>query len=299
MQFTDAIESFKSHLKYVRNVSEHTVRNYLIDLYAFQTFCEKKDLTQITKQDIRLFLSHLYDQKAKNQTILRKLSSLRSFFTFAVKNKWLTASPLLDIESPKREKLLPVTLTMDQVDLFFSQPDTNSYLGIRDRTMMELFYSSALRISEIVALNREDVHVKSMQIKVSGKGKKQRVIPMTANATEWLTRYLYHPKRCLNTKTHQGQKDSHAIFLNKWGKRISVRSVDRFFQKYLKSSQLFERVTPHKIRHTIATHWLENGMDLKTIQTLLGHEVLTTTTVYTHVSTKLKKQVYDQAHPRS
>lgn len=299
MQFLNAIETFEKHLKYVRNVSEHTIRNYLMDLYAFQKFCEKKDLENIFKQDIRKFLAHLHDQQAKNQTILRKLSTLRSFFKFAVTNKWLSVSPLLDIESPKREKLLPITLTIEQVDFFFSQPDIETYLGIRDRSMMELFYSSALRISEVVALNREDIHFKSMQIKVSGKGKKQRIIPITPSACKWLMSYVCHPERRLDTKKHKKQNDPYAIFLNKWGKRISVRSVDRFFQKYLRSSQLFEKITPHKIRHTIATHWLENGMDLKTIQTLLGHEVLSTTTVYTHVSTKLKKEVYDRAHPRS
>ena len=156
---------------------------------------------------------------------------------------------------------------------------------------MELFYSSGLRLSELIGLNRRDFDAKNLVLNVFGKGKKQRQAPITETAADWIVRYLNHPER--------EEKDPQAIFLNKWGTRLTPRSVDRNFAGYLKASGLSDRVTPHTIRHTIATHWLENGMDLKTIQMLLGHTSLATTTIYTHVSPKLKRAVYDKTHPRA
>jgi integrase/recombinase XerC len=162
---------------------------------------------------------------------------------------------------------------------------------------MELFYSSGLRISELVGLNKPDFDTVNLTLRVKGKGKKERVIPITKNAAAWINSYLNHPERAMDSDRHQAEKNHDAIFLNKWGERLSVRSVDRNFQFFLKQSGLASKATPHTIRHTIATHWLENGMDLKTIQILLGHSSLSTTTIYTQVSTKLKKVVYDKAHP--
>lgn len=224
---------------------------------------------------------------------------MRSFFKFALQKKWIEHSPIEDIDSPKREKKLPVSLNYDQVQLLFQQPDVENYLGYRDRVMMELFYSSGLRLSELVGLSREDLDLNRKMMKIFGKGKKQRNIPMTQTAADWVRNYLNHPMRKIDTPIHKSEDDGKAIFLNKWGKRISTRSVDRAFRRYLKMSGLSEKITPHTIRHTIATHWLENGMDLKTIQMLLGHESLATTTIYTHVSPRIKREVYDKAHPRA
>jgi integrase/recombinase XerC len=156
-----------------------------------------------------------------------------------------------------------------------------------------------LRDSELAGLNRCDFDEKNRILQILGKGKKERHIPITQSAAKWISDYLNHPQREVNGKSHRAQQDVGAIFLNKWGSRITVRSVDRNFAKYLKASGLPSSVTPHTIRHTIATHWLEKGMDLKTIQVLLGHSSLGTTMIYTKVSTRLKKEVYDKAHPRA
>jgi len=225
--------------------------------------------------------------------VLRRLSSLRSFYKFALREKLVAASPLDEIESPKKEKKLPVSLQYAQVELLLAQPDLSSHLGFRDRAIMELFYSSGLRLSELVGLNRKDFDMNGLVLRVLGKGKKVRQVPITATAAKWMQDYLVHPERS------SVEQDSQAIFLNKWGTRLTSRSVDRQFAAYLRASGLSERVTPHTIRHTIATHWLEHGMDLKTIQLLLGHASLSTTTIYTHVSPKLKRAVYDKAHPRA
>lgn len=290
MDFSQAMEQFLTHLTLAKGVSEHTIRGYRLDLTSFIRF-EALSLEKISKREIRRYLSHLYEQKASTRTVLRRLSALRSFFRHAVREKWVSENPLEDIDSPKKEKRLPVSISYDQVQHLLSQPDTSSYLGFRDRAIMELFYSSGLRLSEVAGLNRRDFDARNLILNIFGKGKKQRQAPITQTAADWLQRYLNHPER--------DEKDSQAIFINKWGKRITVRSIDRNFAAYLKASGLSERITPHTIRHTIATHWLENGMDLKTIQLLLGHTSLATTTIYTHVSSKLKREVYDRTHPRA
>ncbi len=318
MDFNKSVKSYLKYLEMVKNVSIHTIRNYTIDFDAFKEYIElnilklksasKKilaseegsfSINQINKWVIRNYLSSLYDKKMKNKTIMRRISSLRSFFRYLMKEKLIDKNPMEEIESPKKEKALPRALLYDQIVHLFNMCDVNTYLGLRDRAIMELFYSSALRLSELVDLDRQDFDETSLLINVYGKGKKQRVVPITKTAAQWIKKYLYHEQRDLDTKEHKKQKVNDAIFLNRFGKRITVRSIDRNFKRYLKLSGFDENITPHTIRHTIATHWLENGMDLKTIQMLLGHSNLGTTTIYTHVSTKLKRKVYDQTHPRA
>ncbi|MCX6988373.1 MAG: tyrosine recombinase XerC [Chlamydiae bacterium] len=305
--FTKQLELFITYLHVVKNVSVHTTRNYRLDLEGFKKHLDSQDkdlevgglfsVDRVSKRVIRNYLAHLKACSVAKRTVLRRLSALRSFYRYLVKEKVLEQSPLDDIESPKLEKSLPTSLTYDQIDYLFAQPDQVSYLGFRDRCIMELFYSSGLRVSELIGLNREDVDLRNRLLRVQGKGKKQRVVPITKSAAEWIHNYLTHPERSIDQADHKAEKDSKAVFLNKWGDRLTVRSVDRKFDEYLKKSGLAGKVTPHTIRHTIATHWLEKGMDLKTIQVLLGHSSLATTTIYTHVSARLKKEVYDKAHP--
>lgn len=319
-----AAYQFLNYLRSVKNASEHTVRNYAIDLNALKIFLEKDletkpekirydapyevrdseqdeqlSLLQIDRKLLRLFLADLAEKQTQKRTIVRRLSSLRTFFKFCVRQKILEQSPAEELESPKLDKRIPLSLSYDQIQRLFDQPDTGCYLGFRDRCIMELFYSSGLRVSELVALNRSDLDTEALLIRLKGKGKKERVIPITKNAADWITAYLEHPERHKDLDGHLAEVDSEAIFLNRIGTRITTRSVDRKFDKYLTASGLAANITPHTIRHTIATHWLENGMDLKTIQLLLGHTSLATTTIYTHVSPKLKKEVYDKAHPRA
>ncbi len=295
MSFLELVERFIEYMRLMKNASEHTLRAYKSDLDAFYRFLKKEklptDLKDISKREIRFFLGELTQEKKSTKTVLRRLSSLRSLYRYGLREKRVERSPLDDIESPKKGKKLPVSITYSQVELLLSQPDTETYLGYRDRVMMELLYSSGLRLSELTGLNCEDFDERSETLNIFGKGKKQRKAPITGSAAKWLLSYLEHPKR--------ESKDKKAIFLNRWGTRINPRSVDRNFAIYLQKSGLSERITPHTIRHTIATHWLENGMDLKTIQLLLGHNSLATTTIYTHVSSKLKREVYDKTHPRA
>lgn len=301
----------------MKGSSPHTLRSYCIDLNTFKDILEAQvlqldsesrsskvslthldsvdeesplDIKIVDKTMIRLYLATLHAEKVSRKTLLRRISSLRSFFKFLLKEKAIHTNPMDLIDSPKREKKLPTTLTYDQVEAFMEHPDTSTYLGLRDRAILELFYSSGIRLSELVGLNKEDVDLGRLWMKVKGKGKKERIVPMTPNAAEWLKKYLMHPDRAQNVK---------AVFLNKLGSRLSSRSIDRMFKAYFKMSGFARGVTPHILRHTIATHWLERGMDLKMIQTILGHESLSTTTIYTQVSSKVKKDVYEKAHPRA
>lgn len=307
--FIEGTHQFLYDLKVVRNVSEHTVRNYGIDLEGFRRFFEREVLQlkegerenfsvdKIDKRAIRSYLAALAAKNATKKTIVRRLSTLRSFFKFLVKKQLVEHNPLEEIDTPKLDKRIPTSLKMEQIERLFEQPDIQTYLGFRDRCIMELFYSSGLRLSELIGLNREDFDGKNRCLRVMGKGKKQRVIPITQTAAQWMSDYLNHPDRYKDQEDHMAEKDGQAIFLNKWGKRLSARSVDRNFAYYLKASGLAGTITPHTIRHTIATHWLEKGMDLKTIQVLLGHNTLATTTIYTQVSSRLKREVYEKAHP--
>jgi integrase/recombinase XerC len=328
--FIEVCYRFLEYLRVVKNASEHTIRNYSIDLNTLKTFLEKEysgsmkqeqlpekisysenyqnrikthddllSLTEINRKTIRAFLAHLSASHQNKRTIVRRLSSLRTFFRYAQHNKYLDVNPMEEIETPKIEKKIPASLSYEQILLLFEQPDLSTFLGFRDRVIMELFYSSGLRVSELVALNKSDFDLDSLLMRLKGKGMKERIVPITKNAAKWIDEYINHPERHQDIDGHKAEVDAKAIFLNRHGERLTTRSVDRNFDKYLTASGLAGKVTPHTIRHTIATHWLENGMDLKTIQVLLGHSSLGTTTIYTHVSTILKKKVYDKAHPRA
>lgn len=296
-------ERFLEYLRVIKNSSVHTIRNYGIDLCSFQTFLKQSEIepqiTHIDRKIVRQYLAWLHSQNLNKRTLARRLSSLRSFFKYAQIQKIVESNPIDEIDNPRLDKQLPVSISYEQIQEFFNQPDIHSYLGYRDRTMMELFYSSGLRLSELADLNRADFDLVNLTVKLRGKGKKERVVPITKNAAAWIQSYLDHPERHLKTKIHAPQIDEKAIFLNKHGYRLTTRSIDRLFDQHLCHSGLAGKITPHTLRHSIATHWLENGMDLKTIQMLLGHSSPTTTTIYTQVSTQLKKKVYDKAHPRA
>lgn len=330
MNYIEASYRFLDHIRTVKNGSDHTIRNYAIDLNALKQWYEKEKLASLPTEElpekirwdgslqerytgkdhhipltvfdrkaIRTFLAWMNENQANKRTIVRRLSSLRSFFKFCLIQGFVSANPTEDLESPKIEKKIPYSLSFDQVQKLFDQPDTSNYLGFRDRVIMELFYSSGLRVSELAALNRSDIDFSQNLIRIRGKGKKERIVPITPTAARWVRDYLAHEERHHEIEGHQPEQDPEAVFLNRHGTRLTPRSIDRKFDQYLTQSGLAGKVTPHTIRHTIATHWLEKGMDLKTIQAILGHSSLSTTTIYTHVSSKLKKKVYDESHPRA
>lgn len=317
--YIKACVEFLDYLKASKDASPHTLRNYSIDLDDFKLFLAKTldvpfpkitmalkeaitsdlPLDTIDRKTLRGYLADLAAREKSKPTIARKLSTLRTLFKYLYTHKRILNNPAEDLENPRLQKKIPTFLTIEQVERLFNLPDIETFLGFRDRTLMELLYSSGLRVSEIAGLNRQDVQFEENLVRLRGKGKKERIVPVTSNALKWLKEYLNHMERHMDIDDHKAEVDHEAVFLNCHGARLTTRSIDRNFEKYLMASGLSAHVTPHTIRHTIATHWLENGMDLKTIQVLLGHSALATTTIYTHVSTKLKRKVYDESHPRA
>jgi integrase/recombinase XerC len=308
--FIQAAYKFLGYLRDIKGASEHTIRSYANDLSAFASFVDGGkpfrivlgDIPQTTQScelrfiDRMIIRSYIRSERERNiskRSVARRLSSLRSFFRYCLREKWVEQNPMDLVDSQKLDRTVPHSLSYSQIEHFFSLPDISTLLGYRDRTIMELFYSSGLRVSELAGLNRSDLDQDELLLLVRGKGKKERVIPITENAAQWLQGYLLHPQRSAI------QKDGKAIFLNRHGTRLTTRSIDRLFCFYLVKSGFADTITPHVIRHTIATHWLEQGMDLKTIQMLLGHSSMATTTIYTEVSSELKKRVIATLHPRA
>ncbi len=296
MDENDLLDDYILYLQSVKKVSDHTLRAYSEDIVSFfnflKRFSQDYELKYVDRFMVRSYLSQLHIQNLSRSTIARKLSSLKSFFKHLVKNKIIRTNPFAGVKAPTERKL-PIFLTREEVNALVESPQGSSALQLRDRAIFETLYSTGIRISELVGMNEHDVDLIGEVVKVRGKGKKERFVPLGSCADKALTEYIRSPERLLKMRNRE------AVFLNRFGKRITSRSVRRVFDKYIKRLALKTKATPHTLRHTFATHLLDAGADLRDIQELLGHKQLATTTIYTHVSTTKLKEVYKKAHPRS
>lgn len=302
------IDMFLDHLKYERNLSDHTLRNYRIDLAQFYDYLAPVDhrgkrppvdIRQIDNITIREFLATLYGKKKKKTSIARKLATLRSFFKFLCREQILDVNPAQLVSTPRLEKKLPHYLSIEAVIRFIETPDTDTLLGKRDRAILELLYSTGVRVSELVNLNLDDIDFKHRTIRVRGKGRRERIIPFGRKAGEALKLYLSVRGQLL-AEASEEERDPMAVFLNYQGTRLTTRSVGRMISKYAKQcTDVGTAVSPHSLRHSFATHLLNAGADLRAIQELLGHARLSTTQQYTHVSTERLIEVYDKSHPKA
>lgn len=285
------IEKFIRYLEIEKNYSPHTVLNYKLDLEDFNKFQGELALEKVDYLFLRKYLALLKEKNLGTRTVNRHLSSLRSFFKFLCREGYLKENPILLLSSPKQEKHLPSFLTEEEVlkliESAFAK-DEKDERGLRDRAILETFYSTGLRISELVGLNLDDIDLVSNIVKAKGKGKKERIVPIGDTAINTIRKYLDKRK-----------KQAEALFLNKNGTRISTRGVRDIVSKYLRIAGIKDGVSPHTFRHSFATHLLNRGADLRTVQELLGHANLSTTQVYTHLTTEKLKNVYDKAHPRA
>ncbi len=302
------IDKFLDHLKYEKNMSEHTLRNYRIDLGQFYDYLAPLDpagirrpvpIRSINHITIRDFMATLYGQKKKKTSIARKLATLRSFFKFLCREQVLDLNPAQLVSSPRLEKKLPKHLTIESVIRFIETPELDTPLGKRDRAILELLYGTGMRVSELVKLNLNDIDFNHQSVRVKGKGRKERIVPFGKKALESLQLYLGSRGELLAEAVEE-DRDPLALFLNYQGTRITTRSVGRLINKYAKlCAELNQDVSPHSLRHSFATHLLNAGADLRAIQELLGHARLSTTQQYTHVSTERLIEVYDKAHPKA
>jgi tyrosine recombinase XerC len=285
------IGKFLTYLEIEKNASRHTLLNYHIDLKQFRKFISGKEVQDIDRLDIRKYLSFLKGKNLKKRTVGRKLSTFRSFFRFLLREGYLKFSPVSGISSPKLEKRLPVFLDVDKVAMLLESPRNGSVMELRDRAILETLYSTGMRVGELVGLNVGQVDFIGGVLKVFGKGKKERLLPVGDRALRAIRGYL--------GKRTAEMLDSRALFLNRNNKRLSGRGVQNIVNKYIQRTALKENVSPHTLRHSFATHLLDKGADLRSVQELLGHTSLSTTQIYTHVTTQRLKAVYNKAHPRA
>jgi integrase/recombinase XerC len=314
-RFTPQVQMFLDYLRLEKHFSDYTVKSYGADLVQFAQFLAGEighahanaapgslGLESIDQKfincdplKIREFLAYLYAQNYTKSTTARKLATLRSFYKFLIRRGQVSANPLSSIRTPKQEKRLPKCLDLEQVQRLLDAPGDADLLSARDKAMLEVLYSSGIRVSELVELEMSDLDLQEGVLRVRGKGRKDRLTPIGSQAIKALRRYF--DLRAVHSRT-QGPH-AHRAFLNKHGETLSTRSVRRKLDKYLVSAGLDPGISPHTLRHSFATHLLNNGADLRSVQELLGHQSLSTTQVYTHLTTSRMKEVYDSAHPRA
>jgi integrase/recombinase XerC len=328
MEESMIIQKFLDYLKFEKRFSEHTAKCYGADLTQFSDFiCGNSEnempennslsmghhdgghatavathvdvdkmLLAANTDSVRGYMAHLNEKQYSKATIARKLATLRSFYKFLVKRNHISENPVMVVRTPKQEKKLPRFLEYEEVKRLLDTPPINTWLGARDRAIMETLYSTGIRVSELVALNMDDIDFLGEVIHVRGKGKKERITPIGTSALQTIQHYMeFRNKRAQNNSNF----DNKVLFVNKHGRRLSTRSVRRKMDKYLKIAGLDPAISPHTLRHSFATHMLNNGADLRSVQELLGHQSLSTTQVYTHLTTSRLKEVYENAHPRN
>jgi integrase/recombinase XerC len=303
MLLADHIEKFLHSLSTEKGYSEHTIRNYRIDLVQFSDFLRRKHaaeaeepLRSIDFRLIREYFGNLFGKYTRT-TIARKVSALRSFFAFLEKRGLTEGNPAADVSIPKQEKTLPTYLPVDDMFRLLDRPDRDKPLGLRDRAMLEVLYSCGIRVSELAGLNLSSVDFDQRLVRVVGKGNKERIVPIGREALKALQAYLEGSLKV--RKKAGGDSRTSPLFVNYRGGRLSTRSIGKIVKKYGREGGLMVDITPHSLRHTFATHLLDGGADLRSVQELLGHVSLSTTQKYTHVSLDKLMETYDKAHPRS
>lgn len=290
------IEDFLEYLVYERNYQElTTVRSYEADLEQFQLFIKANNLNYKTlkKDDIRQYLKYLDDINYKKSSISRHLSTLRSFYSYLVNNNIVKNNIFKTISSPKKDKKLPNYLQYNELEKLLDACDMTSSLGIRNRLIIETLYDTGLRVSELVNIKLEDIDIKNKEIRVIGKGQKERIVYFGEYEIEILTKYLEDARKEL-----LNGKQSKYLFINHLGNKLTDRGVRLIIDKTISKACLKHKISPHSLRHTFATHLLNEGADLKSVQELLGHSSLSTTQIYTHVSNERLRSVYLKSHPR-
>lgn len=290
------VEKFLTYLKVERNASIHTVRNYARDLEGLRRFlagpdhAEVVDWSAVGVVDLRRYVVEVRRRGIAKSSIARAIAAIRSFFRFLCREGYLAVNPAAVVQPPKRDRKLPMFLGVPDVTRIVEAPAGDDLASRRDRAVLELLYSTGMRVSELAGLRIQDVDLLGGVAKVAGKGKKERLVPIGTPAVTAVHRYV----------SARGQPSpASPVFLNLAGGRLTDRSVRRILAKYLRQTAIHQRVSPHTLRHSFATHLLDRGADLRAVQELLGHASLSTTQVYTHVSTERMKAVYEKAHPRA
>ncbi len=292
------ITEFLYFLDVEKGLAKNTLESYGRDLKSFFSFINKnghKSLLEISRNDITSYLLYLHKKGRATSTISRNLASIRSFYHFLLNEQVLDKDPSSNLESPKQEKKLPEILTISEVDLLLSQPDTSEITGIRDKSMLEVIYATGIRVSEIIDLNKMDINIDNGYIRCRGKGNKERIVPLGKIAVKNTKIYLEKSR----SKLVKNNDSEEAFYVNHHGKRLTRQGFWKIIKKYAKQAKIDRKITPHTLRHSFATHLLENGADLRSVQEMLGHADISTTQIYTHITRKKLKGIYEKTHPRA
>ncbi|MBM7701650.1 site-specific tyrosine recombinase XerD [Metabacillus iocasae] len=295
----DQIQDFIHYLVVERGLAKNTIDSYERDLKKYVQFLQSVEqlqtVNEVSRTHIVSFLRYLKDQQKSSKTIARHIASIRSFHQFLLREKVAEQDPTVHIETPQLERKLPKVLSTEEVDALLSSSNTRTPLGIRDKAMLEVLYATGIRVSELVNLNISDVHLTMGFIRCLGKGNKERIVPIGRMATEMISTYLNQARPAL---TKQRSVDE-SLFVNHHGKRLTRQGFWKILKKLAREARIEKELTPHTLRHSFATHLLENGADLRAVQEMLGHADISTTQIYTHVTKTRLKDVYNQFHPRA
>jgi integrase/recombinase XerC len=286
---------YKNYLAVEKNVSPYTIRNYTTDLLDFFQFIGTKkigSLNEVNRYVMRDYLAHLIGLGLVKASIARKLSAIRSFYRYLLREEMISTNPVANTSSPKLDRRLPSFLTIEEMERLLATPDLFTPQGQRDRALLELLYASGLRVSELVSLELGQVDLDTREIRVWGKGSRERIVLMGKPAADALSAYIQAGRPKL-----LGEKKSCVLFLNRYGKRITKRMVQKNLENYTRLASIEKKVHPHMLRHTFATHLLDGGADLRVVQELLGHTNLSSTQIYTHVTKSQARKIYLSAHP--
>ena len=294
------VEQFIEYLSKVRNLSENTLRSYQTDLLAFEQWCSREgvEVAKVDHRNLRLYLAYLKQAQYSAKTLNRHLSSLRGFYKWMQREKLIATDPALALSNPRAPRNLPHTMTDSDVNRLLESCDSSTAVGLRDRAFLEFLYATGARISEVATLKLEQIDLHNGTVRLCGKGSKERIVPLYESAIEWLKKYLRSSRPTLLLKDKTGRTHS-ALFISVRGNDMSADSLRKVFSSYLAAAGLDSSLSPHAMRHTYATELLGGGADLRIVQELLGHESLSTTQVYTHLSVDRLKEAAKAAHPRS
>lgn len=296
-----AIGGFLTYLRAEKNASPLTLKSYgedlagLVEILRGESDAAPPEPEEISTLDLRSYAASLHERGYAQATIARRLASLRSFFRYGQREGWCQANPAKPLRNPRRSRKLPHFLSSEELNRLLTAPPAAPGAGLRDRAILETLYSAGLRVSELVGLNDGDLDFAQELVHVRGKGKRERLAPLGSFAIKAIRRWL--EQRRLQPRAAQGA--GAPVFTNRFGGRLTTRSVGRMLEKYLRETGLDRRTTPHTLRHSFATHLLDRGADIRSVQELLGHKSLVTTQIYTHVSTAALRAVYERAHPRA
>ncbi len=299
MTLQDQVNDYFHFLMVEKGLSQNTIESYKRDLRNYTLYLQKveqiKSLNEVTRAHIVQFLRHLKEENKSSKTIARHIASIRSFHQFLIRDKATDQDPSVHIETPKTERTLPKILNLSEVEALLEAPDESTPLGLRDKAMLEILYATGIRVSELINLQVEDVHITMGFVRCIGKGNKERIIPVGQTALTILEKYLDKSRPKLQSRKHL---DS-SLFLNHHGKGLSRQGFWKNLKALSQKANISKELTPHTLRHSFATHLLENGADLRAVQEMLGHADISTTQIYTHVTKTRLKDVYTKFHPRA